>query len=423
MNIEVFRPGFESLEPRMALSASFGTMEAAPRYEAFALRDDGGRLQFETGMFAPQPRQHIDRHIAIGNELRDVRPHSSNGTPPIERYVVVIGVRPNGFQPLSQPPNWSPFLPINQEPPFDEQFSGAIKSELPRFATSPGALLPIFSSSGGGGVTNTLPSVSAPSAASREPVTSVAAIASSLTSLSAASNSDSRSAISAIAQDAAFQDYASQPTWIASGNTSSDLQKMTTGEASTSGDAEELRGFIRRHDDSSFDWLWSSSLEEERQAVDEVLRRLHDPDALRDRVSDDDGERDQTGANDSVGDDERFELDPWSNAAEGMILLQAEGDANESEINLMAVMDDGLEIADALAGVEASVGIHQAFDVAAEEGLPIRDVIPAVEKTAPESQKGAAAEHESSTLHRAAAAVGATALYGVILRKRRQPKL
>ena len=59
-----------------------------------------------------------------------------------------------------------------------------------------------------------------------------------------------------------------------------------------------------------------------------------------------------------------------------MILLQAAGDANESDINLMAVVDDGLEVADALLGVEASVGIYQVIDVATDDGLPTNVVVP-----------------------------------------------
>jgi hypothetical protein len=254
---------------------------------------------------------------------------------------------------------------------------------------------------------------------------SLAVAANSLADSLASTSSNSLSSVSEIAHAAAFQDFATQRLLLANASASDGPGNSRDALSQGADESDELGGFLQRGEQSLFDtdWLWTTSIEEERRAVDEVLERLHDPSATRDDVRSHEIGDGRQGAGDdggSIGFEEQLPIDETQTAADqSMILLQANGEANESDVSLLAAVDEGLEIAEMMRGVEASVGVHQAFDVAGGDELPVSDSPRPVNSTEPLSQKDAAGGSETSTMQRAAVAAGATALFGVLQRRRK----
>jgi hypothetical protein len=163
------------------------------------------------------------------------------------------------------------------------------------------------------------------------------------------------------------------------------------------------------------------TLQQERDAVDEVLRGLHDlTDAAEinipaDSTSDGPG----TDLYDPIENAKEIALDEVIDA--GMVLLQATGDANESTYDLLAASSADAEFIGSHIRMMPSVGLHQALDVTADVSLPAnRDELPAAEEATPaaEPQADTLKETTRPMVRSAAATIGFTTLFGVVAGKR-----
>jgi hypothetical protein len=421
------RGKFECLEARTVLSAPFGGIEGGSYYGSLAMHDNGGQQFGDVATFAkPSPKDGtwIDRGPAVGDPVtaRLARPPEFNplvgmGTREQVRYVYII-YSTNQIQP---PPA---YLSVHQDPFFDDAFAGKSNLHPPQFLASQRPPTSSQGDSSADGATNAPPAFAPPNLTSGESL-AVAAAANSLADSLASASSNSLLSVSEIAHAAAFQDFATQRLLLANASASDEPGNSSDELSQHAGESVEIGGFLRRGEQSLFDaeWLSTTSIEEERRAVDEVLERLHDPTATRDDESKHkvgDGRHGPGEDADLIGFEEQLSIDETQSAAdEGMILLQASGEANEGDVNLLAAVDEGLEIAEMMRGVEASVGIHQAFDMAEGDDLPASDIPRPVDSTEPLSQKDAVSGSETSTMQRAAVAAGATALFGVLQRKRK----
>lgn len=251
-----------------------------------------------------------------------------------------------------------------------------------------------------------------------------AAVIANLDTTTAASTTTSQNAttdstISATAFETAFQDYASEKWLIATAgvlDASSDHEQVADAWAKLPVDADDTDGYLQTTEVSPLDAIDQATdlLSKERQAIDEVLRGLHDP--LKQKTS-------------VANSFNAYDLNEFSEqsasashaADENMILLEATGDANTSEFDLLAAFEGGLEVLGSPLGVEVSVGVHQAFDVAAED-IPAMNDGPRVELAEPQPQsgadKGASTEPETPLFRRAAATIGVSIMLGLAFRQR-----
>jgi hypothetical protein len=109
----------------------------------------------------------------------------------------------------------------------------------------------------------------------------------------------------------------------------------------------------------------------------------------------------------------------------GMILLRAAGDANESDFSLIATQQGDTDSLSLPLGLEASIGLHQAFDVA-DDGLPSESSLPPAGPLAPlpreEAENAVQTETETPSSQPLAMVVGTTAVAGTGLWIRRRPR-
>ncbi len=184
-----------------------------------------------------------------------------------------------------------------------------------------------------------------------------------------------------------------------------------------------------------------TSVAQERAAVEQVLRELHDPASSNQTPAAAAASRpadqrvDQTVVNSTPN--VSNQAAPQTEAGNGgMILLPAVGDANESPI-LLAAAIGVLDKAPQKLNVEATIGLDQAFDVAADQA-PIEIAAPAhVASEALAPQNEAASDALTAALLPrdanaprtvetsappavvpAAAAIGAVGFMGLLLRRR-----
>jgi hypothetical protein len=226
---------------------------------------------------------------------------------------------------------------------------------------------------------------------------------------------------------AAIRDAAFERLLLVASDSYGDATASTTASRAMELGGESLGDFILTNAPQTVEDSVASknTLDIEREALDEVLRGLHDVSGLPSDLTEglvDSGEEVGTHNTDVA-------LEPSSDAAltaddiegGGMVLLQATGDANESAYDLVAASGADAEFINAHLGMEASVGLHQALDVAADvssptsrdESLPDADATPASEPQASATNKA-----EKPLVRQAAATVGATALFGLFARNR-----
>ena len=220
--------------------------------------------------------------------------------------------------------------------------------------------------------------------------------------------------VTAIARDVAFQELTTQ---LFQPNAVSAIDRTyVAGLDADATQSEVVDGFIRPTDASIMEDSANSSdvVAREREAVDAVLEELHDIDLLAPATA---------PADDNVQvalqSDEALEALPSGAVDGGMVLLQATGDANESNFDLAAVYAQHFEQYDAPAKMETSVGIFQAVDVATDE-------TPVLEVATQTNSNGAAqpemklndnlpTKREKSSSSKAAAIVGATTVTGALV--------
>jgi hypothetical protein len=172
------------------------------------------------------------------------------------------------------------------------------------------------------------------------------------------------------------------------------------------------------------------SLEQERAAIDDILGQLRDPSSQDDRPASNASESwDVNSRSNSIMNQDGLDgLDdpaPVSGAEnEGIILLQAAGDANECAYDLAGLFENGFEVSEIPLGLEASVGIHQAIDTAVEDVVRTETMgseVRARERPrSKDASKSSAGETERSSFQSAAATVGIGGLFGLVLRNRRK---
>jgi hypothetical protein len=220
-------------------------------------------------------------------------------------------------------------------------------------------------------------------------------------------------ALAAVARDLAFQEYAPR-LFAASVTNSSDRANLGTF-GTDAAPSEVLDGFIPPTDPSSADNTPNptDAVARERDAVDVVLKSLHNIDTLLPATS---------------SSDVNFQLElqtetasvdlPGNGVDGGMVMLQSTGDANESGFDLTPVYADQLERFNAPAKMETSIGMFQAIDVATDE-TPISDAAQTTEPTSELNREiklddQLPAKREKSS-HKAAALLGATTLTGALV--------
>jgi hypothetical protein len=119
------------------------------------------------------------------------------------------------------------------------------------------------------------------------------------------------------------------------------------------------------------------ALEREQAAIDEVLAELHDLNLRQDDQSTDSARADNQAQSHSTREaeengwqpyDTEFGSDNFSQAEGGMVLLEPTGDANSSAYDLTSVFTGNFARPHEVAlGLEATVGLQQAFDVGSNE--------------------------------------------------------
>jgi hypothetical protein len=261
--------------------------------------------------------------------------------------------------------------------------------------------------------------------------TGVLAYASTLTDPSViqqitARDAGSIAALSAIARDLVFQDYAPQLLLMAA-NSSYDHGNvgMVSSKAAQS---EVLEGFLLPSDQSQISEVADpkDAVAREREAVDAVLDELRDVDSVPATQNDVASSVDNTSGDQSA--DMKVDLEFEAIAADelpagevdgGMVLLQSTGDVNESAFDLAPVYAEQLKNVVVKAGMETSIGWYQAMDVAVDENTSAEAAEPADLIVEPQADmrldKALPVNHEATTSNRAAAALGATALTGALV--------
>jgi hypothetical protein len=220
-------------------------------------------------------------------------------------------------------------------------------------------------------------------------------------------------ALSAVARDLAFQEYA--PRLFSATVTNSSDRTNLSALGTDAAPSEVLDGFIRPTDPSIVDSTANSTdaVARERDAVDAVLESLRDVDKVLPATASTDVNFQSDLQTETASD----EL-PVNEVDGGMVLLQSTGDANDSGFDLTPVYADQLERFNVPAKMETSIGMFQAIDVAADD-TPISDT---TQKTEPTIELNRdiklddqlPAKREKSS-HKAAALVGATTLTGALV--------
>lgn len=216
---------------------------------------------------------------------------------------------------------------------------------------------------------------------------------------------NSAALLSSGAVDAAFQSY-SPPLLLVTATSANDraLVKSLSDET-PQGDA--LDGFISLSEFAiaNDEGVPTNPVEREQAAVDEVLSGLQDLDAWPIEPSTVVKSCDDENAASAT----ELGFAALANAEGGMVMLEANGDANYSDVNLANVADDRPDLLNVRVGVEASVGFYQAVDVATDE-------LPAAAPVAePARDNRVSTEGSSDSPRKAAGAVGATTLVGAMV--------
>jgi hypothetical protein len=236
--------------------------------------------------------------------------------------------------------------------------------------------------------------------------------------------------------DTAFQDYVLRlPPLAATSHTSHDAALDLLDHEPVTTVVERSKSFnlldewtLRKPFDVLDDILTS-----EQDAVDEVLASLHDVDSLcgltrTERFA----TRDEVAGLPSIVATDILLPNRWPDEQApdgmlqgGMILLRAAGDANESDFSLVATQQGDTDSLSIPLGLEASIGLHQAFDVAAD-GLPSDSSLPPAGPLAPlpreEAENAVQTETETPSNQPLAMVVGTTAVAGTGLWIRRRPR-
>jgi hypothetical protein len=81
------------------------------------------------------------------------------------------------------------------------------------------------------------------------------------------------------------------------------------------------------------------------------------------------------------------------------------------------VLDDGLDLAESVTGVEASLGIRQVLDAALDELPPTELSTPTNERSSKQSTETGSQVEQSKSVRNTKATIGATAVAGLLIRR------
>ena len=206
------------------------------------------------------------------------------------------------------------------------------------------------------------------------------------------------------AVDAAFQSYSPQLLLVTA--TSANDRALVKSLSDETPQSDALNDFVSLSDFAiaNDEAAPANPVEREQAAVEEVLSGLQDLDAWPVTPTIVVKADDVSAANAT-----ELGFAALANAEGGMVMLEANGDANYSDVNLAAVADSQPDLLNVRVGVEASVGFYQAVDVATDE-------VPAATPVAePVRDNRVSTEGGSGASRKAAAAVGATTLVGAMV--------
>jgi hypothetical protein len=406
--------GDAQFQPAMDLNAPF----VSPRMDALGLDPHGARYDSGREFTAAGPPLQMVTYVFyvdVGHPTTANQTGSSS-SPLIEK--------------ATAPPSYAnPSLDLNLGAPDYDDIALPPKGPAP--PSNPVAGVTLGGKGPGNSVTGLPSSKSNPIeylTTEHEYPPSVLAIESALTDLTTATTNSARetnstSTISSMAHDIVLQDYMPR-TPLTTVSTPYDQAKLGPIGIDTTSDVD---GFIQTPSDSTSDDVLGTSdaVARERDAVNEILRDLQDV-GVRDRT-------DWTDSGSSVArssaqgiDNEPLDLPidiagnelPVGEVDGGMVLLQSNGDTYDSEIDLTTMYADQLEKVVAPVGMETSVGIYEAMDVAAEE-VPVANYGTSIEATAGVPREIPVSEklpvHAKQSSHKAAAIIGATTLTGALV--------
>ncbi|HEX5471332.1 MAG TPA: hypothetical protein VFW73_05575, partial [Lacipirellulaceae bacterium] len=264
---------------------------------------------------------------------------------------------------------------------------------------------------------------------------SLLAVRTALTDFTALSANTVRDAsstpsLSATARDIALQDFVPRAPLI---SVSTSYDQVNTGPLG-SDTTSDVDGFIQTSGDSTGNDVLGSIdvVARERDAVHKVLRALHDvdvhsmtdqagstPDSVRSGAQD--ADNDQIDVPTDIAGNEL----PAGEVDGGMVLLQSKGDAYNNQIDLTTRYARQLQKMAAPVGMDASVGIYEALDVAADE-VPLTNYNPSIGATGEMPHENSVSENipapAISSAHKAAAIIGATTLTGALIWMNHQRK-
>ncbi|HVT26618.1 MAG TPA: hypothetical protein VHE81_01235 [Lacipirellulaceae bacterium] len=237
--------------------------------------------------------------------------------------------------------------------------------------------------------------------------------------------SSSASALSAAAHDVALQSFLPQTSvsTVAGPYDESSLEQFGNN-AATSGATD---GLISSSGDSAYDnaVVIGDAVARERDAVNSVLQDLREVavPSTSDKAAGASG-ADQSDSRDVVADQLDVPVDiagdelPAGEVDGGMVVLQSTGDVNANELDLTTMYADQLDKMIVPVGMETSVGVYEAMDVAADD-TPIteqHESIGTVTETPREilvNEK--LPSHDKQSSNKAAAIIGATTLTGALV--------
>lgn len=240
------------------------------------------------------------------------------------------------------------------------------------------------------------------------------------TSTPAASHGlDLANIVSTGALDAAIQSYTSQLLLASSGVNNQSTITNTTKDLSATDESDE---FVTLRDSATTGEQIASAdvVAHQQAALEDVLRSLEDADSSASDLAVTSNAQD-----DSTGDDLHVQaadaafgtaFDIAENDG-GMVLLQTNGDANESPVNLARVAESRPDMFSAHLGVEASVGFYQAVDRGFEE-LSAAETLPTSTPAASSAQAKPVRRFSittGGTSRKSAGVVAASALAGGLL--------
>lgn len=209
---------------------------------------------------------------------------------------------------------------------------------------------------------------------------------------------------SALVRNAAFDEYSPGSLLLAASvddDADDDELGLSDDERNAESDAPADRSALALVDDASESL---NALQREQAAIDEVLAELHDLNLRQDNQSTDSAAANNQSHSHSTREavenstltyDQEFRSANFSQAEGGMVLLEPTGDANSSAYDLTAVFTGNFAPPHEVAlGLEATVGLQQAFDVGSNERFESTSArTPVAQPAAASAQSSVSAEN------------------------------